>query len=287
MIEKNAESGLLMCIGLGCIHGLSVKGAGYPLPDHFCNGWRYLCGKVPGDGRKMAGFIFILQCRCVAVADQLSDKRGNRRRRRMVFCDIGTVPDMERKFYTVVCRMVSLFFILPVGRWMVHWKKKLLARKERTVPSVSSSGRNLSDRIGWVEKRKSFRGSFTVEATMVMGIVLMSLIAAIRYGCILHDEVTGAMILEESLEEARFIPAENRKEELVVVEERGTRLGNPRIYLGEYTVEIKDGWGSISGEASAGDWKLEMKIPWFQPSEFLREYEALTVSGEGGEEDGS
>lgn len=110
---------------------------------------------------------------------------------------------------------------------------------------------------------------------MVMGVVLVTLLAMIQYGCTLHDEVTGAMILEETLEKTRFQPEDMLKEALKNAAGEGTKRGNLRIWLGEYSLTAGESLVDVFGEAVAGNWKLEMKIPKYRPGEFLWGYEVM------------
>lgn len=51
--------------------------------------------------------------------------------------------------------------------------------------------------------KKYYSASITVEASIILSVVLLSLAAFIRYAYTVHDTVTGSMILEETLERAR------------------------------------------------------------------------------------
>ena len=46
----------------------------------------------------------------------------------------------------------------------------------------------------------------TVEASIVMSVVILSLASLIRYAYTVHDTVTGGMILEETIERVRNNP---------------------------------------------------------------------------------
>lgn len=138
-----------------------------------------------------------------------------------------------------------------------------------------------------INEKKLYPAVFTLEATMVMGVVVIMLLAVIRYGCILHDQVTGSMILEEALIKTRYLPEDMLKDGLERAETEGTEMGNPRIWLGEYGIKVENGLTKISGEAIAGDWKKEIKISKFRPGDFLRKYEIMKELDEGAEMDGS
>ena len=53
------------------------------------------------------------------------------------------------------------------------------------------------------QKNQKYDGSMTVEASIVMLVVILSLASLIRYAYTVHDTVTGGMILEETIERVR------------------------------------------------------------------------------------
>ena len=105
--------------------------------------------------------------------------------------------------------------------------------------------------------KKYYSASITVEASIILSVVLLSLAAFIRYAYTVHDTVTGSMILEETLERARNNV--NEKKTIDSFEQEGRQMGNPRLYLG----------------ASAGDWSLHIERADIHPETFLRQQDAL------------
>ena len=122
------------------------------------------------------------------------------------------------------------------------------------------------------QKNQKYDGSMTVEASIVMSVVILSLASLIRYAYTVHDTVTGSMILEETIERVRNNV--DKKKTPDMFEAEGTRMGNPRLFLGEYTIGLKTGITGITGDASAGDWHLSMERTDFQPATFLRKQDA-------------
>ena len=122
------------------------------------------------------------------------------------------------------------------------------------------------------QKNQKYDGSMTVEASIVMSVVILSLASLIRYAYTVHDTVTGGMILEETIERVRNNV--DKKKTPDMFEAEGTRMGNPRLFLGEYTIGLKTGITGITGDASAGDWHLSMERTDFQPATFLRKQDA-------------
>ena len=61
----------------------------------------------------------------------------------------------------------------------------------------------------------------TVEASIVMSVVILSLASLIRYAYTVHDTVTGGMILEETIERVR----NNVDKKKIVINENINTLG--------------------------------------------------------------
>lgn len=114
---------------------------------------------------------------------------------------------------------------------------------------------------------------------MVLGIVLLTIGVLIKEAYTLHDTVTGSMILEETLEKARFGRGES--ENLKYYEQQGEKLGSPRLWLGDYDLDLKVNEKAIEGNAEAGKWVLHMERKIFRPDIFLRRTEALLEMGNG------
>ncbi len=115
--------------------------------------------------------------------------------------------------------------------------------------------------------------SFTIEATMVLSIVFMTVAALLQHAYIKHDIVTGMMILEEMLEKARGC-GDSENEYRIVLEEYEEK-GNPRLWLGTYELSLDMSLWNISGSASAGGWNYEMERGIIRPGEVLRQMECL------------
>ena len=71
---------------------------------------------------------------------------------------------------------------------------------------------------------------------MVLGIVFLTIGALIKEAYILHDTVTGSMILEETMEKARY--SRDGSENLKYYEQNGENLGSPRLWLGNYDLDL-------------------------------------------------
>lgn len=120
---------------------------------------------------------------------------------------------------------------------------------------------------------------------MVLGVVFLTLGAVIKQAYVLHDEVTGSMILEETLERARCNRDEKKDEDYF--KRQGEQEGNPRLWLGAYEVELRMDGATILGNARAGDWELQMEMKRFEPETFLRRIEAIRALGKEQDDSGN
>lgn len=126
-------------------------------------------------------------------------------------------------------------------------------------------------------KKTMYQASFTVEASMVLGVVFFAISMLIRHAFCLHDTVTGTMILSEILDEARYCSEEEVS--LQDLEERGAALGNPRLWLGSYQVQVQEGSDGFAGAASAGEWEIRIDVKKSRPANVLRGIAAIEEIG--------
>jgi len=118
-----------------------------------------------------------------------------------------------------------------------------------------------------------------VEAALVLSIVFLAMMAVIKEAYILHDTVTGSMVLAETAELAACNRDEEKGEEYF--SGYGEKRGNPRLWLGKYGIGIRMDDRKITGEASAGEWRLQMEVTRFRPETFLRRAAALKETVDG------
>lgn len=131
---------------------------------------------------------------------------------------------------------------------------------------------------------RRLHASFTVEATFILSVVLMTMAFVIKSAYVSHDQITGIMILEETVEKMRCAW---EKEEISGLARDGELLGNPRLWLGAYQIQLDEEGKKAKGRASAGEWSGEIEMAKFQPGQFLRRYQALKAIGEWAGNDGS
>ena len=120
----------------------------------------------------------------------------------------------------------------------------------------------------------------------MLPVIFLAVVSLLSHAFQVHDMVSGTMILEETMEKARHLGKDDPEAEEYVRE--GISRGNPRLWLGAYTLRITEGESQVTGKAQAGDWEAEMELRRCQPEAFLRRAEAvvemgdLTGAGEGG-----
>ena len=209
----------------------------------------------------------------------------------MVFCSDGDVFTMEGKSLVVFIGVIVLLCLVSAvggSNCDPKWKGK---KKRDSISSVFASRRDLVcgllTECRNMHAMKLYRASFTVEAAMVFSIVIFSLGMLISHVYRVHDTVTGKMILQEVLVKGRSTLDGDEKERAGELEGYGEELGDPRLWLGRYDLEVKIGMEKLSGKAKAGDWEQEIELRRFQPGGFLRKYEAIKEIGEELTNDGS
>lgn len=114
-------------------------------------------------------------------------------------------------------------------------------------------------------------GSFTVEAAVVMAVVLWALLASIQSAYRVRDRTAGAMAIEEAVQRLRHNESEPEEEAALWAEKRA---GKP-FYWDRYQFDLKLSGNPITGRkvkavAAGGAWKLSMERDVFDPENFIR-----------------
>jgi len=201
----------------------------------------------------------------------------------MVFRYIRLFPWDERKSAFDNFRVVFLQYLQSgiIGNSICGGKKH--QKNEDSVSSVFDAGRSVAG-VSLDDERRC-QASFTVEAALVLTAVFLTLALIIEHAYVVHDQVTGGMILEETVEKIRYRKETGERTDELRME--GECRGSPRLWLGDYGLQIKEDSAKIDGKASAGDWSREIEMKRFEPEQFLRRYQALTEIGEWIEENGN
>ncbi len=115
------------------------------------------------------------------------------------------------------------------------------------------------------------RGSYTVEAAFVMGMLLLAVTQGILWTYRLKDQVVGAMILEEAVEWVRY------DEEIPL----GENLQKGLEILG-FGVRVVDGGTYLEGTVEKNGQKREISMKRYEPEEFLRKVSMIEEGMEHG-----
>ncbi len=117
----------------------------------------------------------------------------------------------------------------------------------------------------------SLRGSYTIEASFVMALVLWALLFSVQSAYRLRDEVVGAMALTESAERLSHNETELPSEASLWA---SNRAGTPFSWK-QYEFQVRLSGNSITGKkvkaaGKGGQWSLELEREVFDPENFLR-----------------
>lgn len=115
------------------------------------------------------------------------------------------------------------------------------------------------------------RGSYTVEAAFVMGMLLLAVTQGILWTYRLKDQVVGAMILEEAVEWVRY------DEETPL----GENLQKGLEILG-FGVRVADEGTYLEGTVEKNGQKREIFMKRYEPEEFLRKVSMIEEGMEHG-----
>ena len=192
----------------------------------------------------------------------------------MVFRGFRAVYRLARQCAAILIGIVSELWGKP-GSCCSKTFSTSKEEHDTTIFTIPASGRDRNN--------LELRASFTIEAAVVMGVLLMSVAMLIQYGYTEHDKVIGSMILEEMLIRARRDSERNYSEQYY--EDIGEQKGNSRLWFDEYKIEISIGKSVIVGKASSEVWKKEIEMDLFQPGDFLRKKELLQEIWNNGEKD--
>src|SRR5699024_5656400 len=138
-------------------------------------------------------------------------------------------------------------------------RRKGHEKKTASVPPVFASRRNLA--LFFIKERnreRAYSASFTIEAALVLPVIFLAVVSLLSHAFQVHDMVSGTMILEETMEKARHLGKDDPEAEEYVRE--GISRGNPRLWLGAYTLKITEEEYKETGKTQAEDNKKEVEL---------------------------
>ncbi len=215
----------------------------------------------------------------------------------MVFCCFRNVFDMGGKLAVIFVGIMFVLYLESASGMESTDKKWEWTNMRSTISAIFAARGNLDcSNIKKERNQKRCSASFSVEATLVFTLVILCIGALIGAAYRVHDTVTGTMILEEVLVKARSWDEDreylcnkkrNESDYIKQLEIYGEELGDSRLWLGTYQLDVEVDGDKITGQASAGDWKQEIETDRFQPGVFLQRYEAVREIKEELSNDGS
>ena len=198
-------------------------------------------------------------------------------RGRLVLCRFCRL-DWDRKAAVSVDRRDdAVLFILRCRSHLGRIKRSFRKRNENSVPAIPGSGSSFSSDI---LRPGKLEGSYTVEAALIMSAVIMVLWLMIQRAYVLHDQVTGSMILHEAVE----LSVQEKNPELSRTAGLGVEALDGLFTFSGSRMQLSRNGDAIEGSASCGQWSRKIQIKEYQPQEFLRK---ITLLEELGERDGN
>lgn len=121
-------------------------------------------------------------------------------------------------------------------------------------------------------EKKALAGSFTIEATLVMAIIIMSVAVLILQSYRIHDEIKLAVRLHRGVEQMSFEQAETKPVQKKL--NTGFLLS---VVPGRADIERSGGkiTGTLDGRTKSGLWSVSIEGRVYKPEEFLRQMAAL------------
>lgn len=104
--------------------------------------------------------------------------------------------------------------------------------------------------------KKYYEGSYTVEATFVMGVILLAMAALIQTAYAQCRQVTGNMRLQEMVEVLRH--RESEMEDSLLVD------------AVPYRIQATKGALKVKGRVEGEGWSLDIESNLYEPEEFMR-----------------
>ena len=158
---------------------------------------------------------------------------------------------------------------------MRNVKGSVDAEKTASLYSVSAACGAGSSNL----KKRGLSGSYTVEAAVVMTVVVMSVWTMIRAACGLHDRVTSGMILHEMVE----LWAHEEQLDLGQAEALGGEALKHLFLSKGDSISLEEKRESVGGSLSGKEQGFQIQMSRFKPQDFLRK---MTLLEELGQKDG-
>lgn len=192
----------------------------------------------------------------------------------MVFCGVRNYAGILPEYGSNHSRNPVLRSLVRRNVCVEQKKRDRISWKNSTISAICSPGGN--GKLAGIKKGRNRmvrkKGSMTVEAALVMGVVLFALMEGILWVWKEKDHVQGEMMLQEGLELLRY----EEDHELWKEAEKGMkRLG--------YGIQIITEGERLEGKVEKGMWEQEISMKSHDPEDFLRKAAAIQEgTGNGG-----
>lgn len=123
------------------------------------------------------------------------------------------------------------------------------------------------------------KGSYTIEAAVIMSIFCIMMAVVIRQAYGLHDETVGKMALHERVEQARRLSPWERKQGIAEIERQAVKRKITQFSFHGFRLHLEEHSGKVAGKSEArkpdGQWNIQIEAGIFEPETFLRKTEAV------------
>ena len=123
------------------------------------------------------------------------------------------------------------------------------------------------------------KGSYTIEAAVIMSIFCLMMTAVLHQAYKLHDETVGKMALHERIEQGRRLNPWEREQGLAEIDGQAVKRKTAQFSFKDFRLQLGEKSGRIVGKFEArkpdGQWNIQIEAGIFEPEVFLRKTEAV------------
>lgn len=222
-----------------------------------------------------------------AFGCQPGHKRSPGRRGRLVLCGLCALAGAGKIVLAFDGRDDAVLYLLRYGCSLGRAEGNLHEKQKNPLSSFLGpcgiAAAKVKEKLSAAKMLPAHRnldGSYTVEAAVVMWVVVVALWTTVQRAYLLHDQVAGSMILHEAVE----LSAHQEEPDLSQTGQAGEEAINRLFTFSGSSLELKQHGDYIEGKAANGKWSRQISVKKFQPQDFLRK---ITLLEELGDRDGS
>lgn len=150
-------------------------------------------------------------------------------------------------------------------RVKMKWKKAIPAGTENRTAYKEPKRRGSREL-----SLRSVSGSFTVEASLVMAVIFLSLAVALRFSLELHDAVTGTAVLNEAIELEGHLPRTHTAEDEAAISSYAASRLDGMLSEKRYALQLAKQKSGCSGSIAGKNYQADMKDRGFHPELWMR-----------------